>query len=159
MIINTDGWISDTTAIGFKLEIIRRVNANYVVVIKRGNEVDELINKLTGIVENPPIIIPSSPNARIRDRDDRKIRREMGYSKYLMPSRDLSINLREKPIINLPLYSGLTYDRSMLRLIRRSLNLPLYYVEQWGGNVAIAIGNTKEFHARSLGGVSVAVLP
>ncbi|BDR93290.1 Clp1/GlmU family protein [Vulcanisaeta souniana] len=157
VIINTDGWISDTTAIGFKLEIIRRVNANYVVVIKRGNEVDELINKLTGIVENP-IIIPSSPNARIRDRDDRKIRREMGYSKYLMPSRDLSINLREKPIINLPLYSGLTYDRSMLRLIRRSLNLPLYYVEQWG-NVAIAIGNTKEFHARSLGGVSVAVLP
>jgi Predicted GTPase or GTP-binding protein len=103
------------------------------------------------------IVLPSPPNARVRDRDDRKIRREMGYSKYIMPPRDLTINLRDKPIINLPLFKGLTYDRSMLNLIRRVLG-PTMYIEQWG-DVAVAIGNVKEFHMKMLSNVNIAVLP
>ena len=157
IVINTDGWISESTAVKFKLEMISHVNANYVIVIKRGDEVNDLLKELTSIAKNI-IILPSPSNARIRDRDDRKIRREMGYSKYLMPSRELSINLREKPIANLPLFNGLRYDNYITRLIRKSLNVSIYYIEQWGG-VAVAVGNVKEFQIRNLGDVNIAILP
>ncbi|ADY02314.1 GTPase or GTP-binding protein K06947 [Vulcanisaeta moutnovskia 768-28] len=157
IVINTDGWVSDSTAIKFKLEIVKRANASHIIVIKRNDEVDELLKELSSLARNV-IVIPSPPNARIRDRDDRKIRREMGYSKYLMPSRELSINLRERPIINLPLFNGLKYDNYIISLIRRSLNLPIHYIEQWG-NAAVAIGNVKEFQVRNLGDVNIAILP
>ncbi|GAB6947024.1 Clp1/GlmU family protein [Vulcanisaeta sp. JCM 16161] len=157
VVINTDGWISDPAAVKFKLEMIKHVSANYVIVIRRGDEVNELLKGLASITINT-IVLPSPSNARIRDRDDRRIRREMGYSKYLMPSRELSINLREKPIVNLPLFNGLRYDNYITRLIRRSLNVPIHYIEQWGG-VAVAIGDVKEFQVKNLGDVSIAILP
>jgi polynucleotide 5'-hydroxyl-kinase GRC3/NOL9 len=157
IVINTDGWVSDSIAIKFKLEMVKRANASRIIVIKRNDEVDGLLKELSSLARNV-IVIPSPPNARIRDRDDRKIRREMGYSKYLMPSRELSINLRERPIINLPLFNGLKYDNYIISLIRRSLNLPIHYIEQWG-NAAVAIGNVKEFQVRNLGDVNIAILP
>jgi len=156
VIINTDGWISGPDAIKFKLGLVDQVGANYAIVIKRENEANELLSKLSEW-GGKTIVLPSPPNARVRDRDDRKIRREMGYSKYIMPPRDLTINLRDKPIINLPLFRGLTYDRSMLNLIRRVLG-PTMYIEQWG-DVAVAIGNVKEFHMKTLSNVNIAVLP
>ena len=157
VVINTDGWVSESTAVKFKLEMIRRVGASHVIVIKRGDEVNDLLKELTSVVKNI-IVLPSPPNARVRDRDDRKIRREMGYSKYLMPSRELSINLREKFIVNLPLFNGLRYDNYIIRLIRKSLNVSIHYIEQWG-NVAVAIGNVKEFQIKSLGDVNIVILP
>ncbi len=84
IVINTDGWVSEPDAVKFKLEMIRRANISHAIVIRRGDEVNELLKELTNAIKNT-IILPSPPNARIRDRDDRKIRREMGYSKYLMP--------------------------------------------------------------------------
>ncbi len=157
VVINTDGWVSGPDAVKFKVELIRRVAANRIVVIRRGDEVNELLRGLRGVIDDV-IVLPSPPNARIRDRDDRKIRREMGYSKYIMPSRELSINLRERPIANLPLFNGLRYDNYVTRLIRRSLNMPIHYIEQWGG-VAIAIGSVKEFQTKSIGDVIIAILP
>ncbi|ADN50676.1 Clp1/GlmU family protein [Vulcanisaeta distributa] len=157
IVINTDGWVSEPDAVKFKLEMIRRANISHAIVIRRGDEVNELLKELTNAIKNT-IILPSPPNARIRDRDDRKIRREMGYSKYLMPSRELSISLREKPIVNLPLFNGLRYDSYITKLIQRSLNISIHYVEQWGG-VAVAIGNVKEFQVKNLGDVSIAILP
>ncbi|MGC9152123.1 MAG: Clp1/GlmU family protein [Vulcanisaeta sp.] len=157
VIINTDGWVSEPPAVSFKLEMVRRVRADYIIVIKREREVEDLISKLVDAYGNHVIILPAPPNAKIRDRDDRKIRREMGYSKYLMPSRDLSISIVEKPIVNLPLFRGIRYDKYMLSLIRKNIG-PITYVEQWG-NVAVAIGNVNEFQIRNLGNVSVAILP
>ncbi|WP_054856589.1 Clp1/GlmU family protein [Vulcanisaeta sp. JCM 16159] len=157
VVINTDGWISEENAIKFKLELTRRTGANHVVVIKRGDESTDLLKELMKIAVNV-ITIPSPPNARVRDRDDRKIRREMGYSKYLMPSRELNVNLREKPIVNLPLFNGLRYDNYITRLIRRSLNMAIHYIEQWRG-AAVAIGNVKDFQIRNIGGVNIAILP
>ena len=158
IIINTDGWISGPEAVKFKHELVRRVNARYAIVIQRENEARELLNKLsTDKWGGEVITLPSPPNIKVRDRDDRKIRREMGYSKYIMPPRDLVINLREKPIINLPLFRGLTYDKSLLNLAKKILG-PITYIEQWG-NIAIAIGNTKEFQIRTVGSVDVAILP
>ncbi|WP_460173050.1 Clp1/GlmU family protein [Vulcanisaeta sp. JCM 14467] len=157
VVINTDGWVSEPTAVRFKLEMVKRVGADYAIVIRRGDEINDLLKELMSTARNT-IVLPSPPNARVRDRDDRKIRREMGYSKYLMPSRELTINLREKPIVNLPLFNGLKYDNYIMRLIRKSLNVSIHYIEQWGG-VAVAIGNVKDFQIRSIGGVSVAILP
>ncbi|WP_054849119.1 Clp1/GlmU family protein [Vulcanisaeta sp. JCM 14467] len=118
VVINTDGWVSEPTAVRFKLEMVKRVGADYAIVIRRGDEINDLLKELMSTARNT-IVLPSPPNARVRDRDDRKIRREMGYSKYLMPSRELTINLREKPIVNLPLFNGLKYDNYIMRLIRK----------------------------------------
>jgi polynucleotide 5'-hydroxyl-kinase GRC3/NOL9 len=156
VVVNTDGWVSGFEALKFKLELVKRLNANYVIVIRREDEASELIRGL-GDLRKDVVVLPSPPNARLRDRDDRKIRREMGYSKYIMPSRDLSINLREKPIINLPLFRGLTYNGHLLSLIRRCLG-PVMYLEQWGG-VAVAIGSFKDSQVKGFGNVAVVPLP
>ncbi len=158
IVVNTDGWVSEEEAVKFKVELVRRVNADRVIVIKRDVEVDELIKALRGeFGEDRVIVAPSPPNTKIRDRVDRRIKREMGYSRYVMPTRDLSINLREKPIINLPLFRGIMYDREMLRLLRKSLG-PISYVEQVN-NVVFAISSSNEFQVKSIGGITVVILP
>ncbi len=62
--------------------------------------------------------------------------------------------------MNLPLFNGLRYDNYITKLIQRSLNISIHYIEQWGGGgVAVAIGNVKEFQIKNLGDVSIAILP
>ncbi len=62
--------------------------------------------------------------------------------------------------MNLPLFNGLRYDSYITKLIQRSLNISIHYIEQWGGGgVAVAIGNVKEFQVKNLGDVSIAILP
>ncbi|WP_069806886.1 Clp1/GlmU family protein [Vulcanisaeta thermophila] len=156
VVINTDGWVSGEDAINYKLELIRSVGATHVIILRRNNETDELIERVRGEFKNV-YVLPSPPNARIRDREDRKIRREMGYGRYIMPPRELSLSLRRTPIVNMPILHGSIYDNNMLRIIRKSLG-PISYMEQWGG-VAIAVGHVKEAQFRNIGGVTVLLLP
>lgn len=156
VIVNTDGWVSDHDAINYKLELIRNVGATHVIILRKNSETEEMIRKINEEF-NRVYVLPSPPNVKVRDREDRKIRREMGYGKYIMPPRELSLDLRKTPIINLPLFHGLIYNKELLRIARRNLG-PISYMEQWGG-AAIAVGYVKEAQFKNIGGVAVLLLP
>lgn len=156
VVINTDGWVNGGDAIDYKLNLIRSVGATHVIILRKDSETDELINRVSGVFGNV-YILPSPPNIKVRDREDRRIRREMGYGKYIMPSRELTLDIRRIPIINMPFFHGTVYDKELLRIARKNLG-PITYMEQWG-SAAIAVGHVKEAQFRNVGGVTVLLLP
>jgi polynucleotide 5'-hydroxyl-kinase GRC3/NOL9 len=155
IVINTDGWVSGEGAVDYKCSLVRDLRPNYVIVLRRGDEVDELIKRLSG--ENL-LVLPALPTARVRSREDRRIHREMGYGKYLWPGRDLVIDLRRKPIVNLPLYRGVGLGEEMRRMLASLLGARVNYAEQFG-RLVVAVGSFKGFHMRLMGWGSVAELP
>jgi len=80
LVINTDGWIEGEEAIEYKTGLIEAVKPNFVVCIQRENELEQLAKK----VKEARVLFVDSPDAvRKRDREKRKILRELGYKKHL----------------------------------------------------------------------------
>ncbi len=159
VVINTDGWVSTKEAIKYKYSLIEKLNPNYIIVIKREDEVDNLISNLNEKFSDRLLILPAPQATRTRTREDRKIHREMGYGRYLMPTRELSINLEKTPITNIPICSGVQLSDELKRLISKFVKSSIKYAEQIGESV-IVVSDVKENQIINMpGGGEVIVLP
>ncbi|NPB00024.1 MAG: GTPase [Crenarchaeota archaeon] len=146
VVINTDGWVSTDKAVEYKLKLVEVLQPRNIIVIRRGDEVDQLVKNLREkYPSNPPSIVelPAPPAARIRTKEDRRIHREMGYGKYLTPPRDITLDLRKTPIVNFPICSGMPANQDLLNLIRRFIRHPIIYCELAEGFM-IAISSQQE---------------
>jgi polynucleotide 5'-kinase involved in rRNA processing len=86
--VNTDGWIGDPAALRFKDELIRAVQADLVLGLGEGKEVDSLLN----VVSSTSIRLSSSKYARTRSKEERKRAREAGYRRFLLGASPVSVN-------------------------------------------------------------------
>ncbi len=146
VVINTDGWVSTDKAIEYKLKLVETLQPRNIVIIKRSDEVEQLVKSLRErYPRNPPTIVelPAPPAARIRTKEDRRIHREMGYGKYLTPPRDITLDLRKTPIVNFPICSGMPANQDLLNLIRRFIKHPITYCELAEGFM-IAISSQQD---------------
>jgi polynucleotide 5'-hydroxyl-kinase GRC3/NOL9 len=155
-IINTDGWITEATAIQYKLSMLSKLSPDYVVIIQKGEE-EELVNQVKKNGFNP--ILLNAPPLAIKTREDRRLHREMGYGKYLMPAKSATINLSEKPILNLPLSGGVPFDANIRSLASKYLKMPIVYGEQFGKKAIMLSPAVKELVVKAMPGVEVAILP
>ncbi len=158
VIINTDGWISTDDAVKYKLSLIKRTGTSIALVIKRGDEADKLVSALSEHQVNH-IVLPAPPNTRARTRADRRIHREMSYGRYLMPVRELSIDLKSVPIANLPICTGAALSDHVLQLLKRLVGSEIVHGEQIRDK-AIVVCNSKDYRViNAPGGIKIAVLP
>jgi len=85
LVINTDGWVEGEDAVKYKVQLAEKAAPDMVVGIQRA---DGLTPILTVLKETMRIIAVDSPLAiRKRNREKRKILRELGYKKYLKNAR------------------------------------------------------------------------
>ena len=158
VIVNTDGWVATDEAVRYKISLISKINPDNVIVIKRGEEVEKLISTLNESGYKP-LILPAPPAARTRTRQDRKIHREMGYGKYLTPTREVSINLEKTPIINIPICTGIRLKSDLKNLLRKFIKSEILYSEQIEDKI-VAICNIEEPQVIEIsGGGLVIALP
>lgn len=155
IVVNTDGWVNGEGAVEYKYYLVEELRPSYVIIIRRSDEVDPLISKLSG---RNLVVLQSLPAARVRSREDRKIHREMGYGKYLWPSRDLLLDLSRVPMVNLPIGGGIRLDINMRRLLSATMNARITYAEQFG-KLVMVIGEFKEFRVRSTSWGNIVELP
>ena len=84
LIVNTDGWVEGEDATKYKIELWKTVSPSVVVGIRQQ---DELAQILTALKEAKVLSIDSPRLAQRRNREKRKILRELSYKKYLKQAK------------------------------------------------------------------------
>jgi polynucleotide 5'-hydroxyl-kinase GRC3/NOL9 len=124
LIINTDGWVEGEDAIKYKVSLARQVKPDIIIGIQEKNELTFLLGALTEThrqsVESPSML-------RKRDREERKLMRELGYKKYLRRAQAESFPLRWVKFDSVTFGMGAPPSREMCRKIEGELQAqPLY---------------------------------
>jgi len=140
LIVNTDGWVEDEDAVRYKLALAKRIKPNVLVGIQEQSELTFLMGALAEIQS---ISIESSPAVRKRDREERKILRELGYKKYLKGAAVQSFLLSWIKISGVPFGSGSPPSRSRLdKIVEQIGTIPLY-CEESSNTIFIALSREQ----------------
>jgi polynucleotide 5'-hydroxyl-kinase GRC3/NOL9 len=90
LVINTDGWVEGEEAAAYKVRLAEKVGAGAVVGMQRSNELTPILDSLHDIkvlaIDYPQLIQP-------RNREKRKLLRELSYKKYLKGAKTQSFSL------------------------------------------------------------------
>ncbi len=84
LIVNTDGWVDGEDAAKYKIELWKTISPSVVVGIRQE---DELTPILTALKEANFLSIDSPRLVQRRNREKRKILRELSYKKYLKQAK------------------------------------------------------------------------
>jgi polynucleotide 5'-hydroxyl-kinase GRC3/NOL9 len=153
VIVNTDGWVLDKSAVLYKRALIDRIKPNLIVAIQVEGELAPILDGYSNVV-----VVPPPPHARARSREDRKAHREMGYGRFIFPPVELVIHLNKTPLCNLPMFGGIEISDELKRMLGRALGVPILKAFQYKDRV-YAIVNSDSFAVRKIGGFKVACLP
>lgn len=127
LIINTDGWVEGEDAIKYKIELAESVAPNIVVGIQRENELNLVLSALK---DTKSITVDSPLVTRKRDREKRKILRQLSYKKYLKGAKVQSFPLGWIRVEGALLSSGKPPIRERIEKVEELLGTsPLYYEE------------------------------
>jgi polynucleotide 5'-kinase involved in rRNA processing len=88
VLVNTDGWVADSTARRFKENLLHEIQPDLVLGLSREGEIDPLLD----IIQFASLRLATSRYARTRSKDERKSAREAGYRRFLAGSSLARIN-------------------------------------------------------------------
>jgi polynucleotide 5'-hydroxyl-kinase GRC3/NOL9 len=140
LIINTDGWIEGEDAIRYKVALVRETKPQIVVGIQEQSELTFLLGALT---ETHNIAIESSSAVRKRDREERKLLRELGYKKYLKGAAIQSFPLSWIRISGVPFGVGQPPSRNHMSKIVEQIGTTPIYTEETPSLVFIALSKEQ----------------
>jgi len=126
LIVNTDGWIEGEDAVRYKVALAKQIKPDLVIGIQEKSELTFLLGAL---IETQNLAVESPPAVRKRDREERKLLRELGYKKYLKGARSESFPLRWVRVAGVAFGTGAFPSRERLRKIEELLGAPLYCEE------------------------------
>jgi len=136
LIINTDGWIDGEDAVRYKVALTKQIKPNLLVGIQEQSELTFLLGALT---ETQNLVVESSPAVRKRDREERKLLRELGYKKYLKGARAESFPLRWVRVAGVAFGTGVPPSRERMKSIEDLLRASPLYCEEMPSFVFIAL--------------------
>ncbi len=140
LIVNTDGWVEGEDAVLYKLALAKRIKPSMLIGIQEQSELTFLMGALTEIQS---IAVESSPAVRKRDREERKLLRELGYKKYLKGAAVQSFPLGWIRISGVPFGSGVPPSKShMEKIVEQIGTIPLY-CEETPNSIFIALSNEQ----------------
>jgi len=140
IIVNTDGWIEGEDAASYKLRLVDSLKPDVVVGIQQN---DELLHILSGI-GNAKVYIVDSPSAiKKRDREKRKILRELSYKKYLRGGKVQSFLINWINLEGTLLGKGIQPSREKMRQIENFLGVKPWYCEETQKTLLIVLGKGK----------------
>jgi len=140
LIINTDGWIEGEDAARYKVTLAKQIKPNMVVGIQEQKELTFLLGALT---ETQNLTIESPPAVRKRDREERKLLRELGYKKYLKGAAIESFPLGWIRISGIPLGTGMPPSRRRMDKIVEQLGTTPIYCEETSDSVFTALSKQQ----------------
>jgi len=136
LVINTDGWVEGEDAAKYKIRLTEGVSPNVVVGIRRG---DELTPILTALKETKILAIDSPQVVHRRNREKRKILRELSYKKYLKQAKVQSFALNWIKVEGAPIGTGKPLTSEQMKEIRNLLGTTPFYSEETPATVFIVL--------------------
>jgi len=127
VVINTDGWIEDEEATEYKIQLIEHVAPSAVVGILQENRLEQIMQRLTGVMS----FVADSPQlVQSRNREKRKILRELSYKKYMKGAKMLSLSFGWIKVTGSLLGSGVPLYHSRLATLIDLLEVRPIYSEE-----------------------------
>jgi len=136
LVVNTDGWVEGEDAVRYKLALAKRVKPGIVIGIQEQNELTFLLGALT---ETQNIAVEPSSALRKRDREERKLLRELGYKKYLKGAAVQSFPLSWIGISGVPFGSGAPTSQDHMSKIVEHIGTTPIYSEETANSIFIAL--------------------
>ncbi len=140
LVINTDGWTEGDAAIECKQALVRQTKPDIVVGIQEQNELDVILNALS---ETQNITIETPKFARKRDREERKLLRELGYKKYLKGASLKSFHLNWIKILGAPLGAGSTPSKEHSSRIAEILKTTPIHCEETSSSIFLVLSGKQ----------------
>jgi polynucleotide 5'-hydroxyl-kinase GRC3/NOL9 len=140
VIVNTDGWVEGEDAVRYKLALAKRIKPSMLVGIQEQSELTFLLGALPEIQS---VAIESSSATRKRDREERKLLRELGYKKYLKDAVIQSFPLNWVEISGVPFGSGTPPSRSRMDKIVEQIGTYPLYCEESPNTIFIALSKEQ----------------
>jgi len=135
LIINTDGWVDGEEATAYKIKLIEKIAPDAVVGIQRENELLPIL----GALKERKIFSVNSPSViRARDREKRKILRELGYKKYLKGAKIQSFPLNWINVES-AFFKPKNHPPESIEKIRALLGINPAYFEETLSNVLLVL--------------------
>ncbi|MCX8168728.1 MAG: Clp1/GlmU family protein [Candidatus Methanomethylicia archaeon] len=122
LLINTTGWISNG-GVKFKIEKINLIKPNIIIGIQRENELEPIFQSISNNFK--VYRIPPSQMVRARDRYDRKMIRQMNYSKWFSDATNKKINIHDVTIFEPNIFNGVYVDSENLCYLSKIVNVDL----------------------------------
>ncbi len=142
LMVNTDGWVEGEDAAKYKLALTEHVNPDIVVGIQQQ---DELTNILSNI-KTETITVETPQAIKQRDREKRKVLRELGYKKYLKGAKVLTFPLSWMRIEGVPLGTGVSPGKLQMRKIQDLLGLSPLHSEETSTTILLVLGTQQWVH-------------
>jgi polynucleotide 5'-hydroxyl-kinase GRC3/NOL9 len=127
LIVNTDGWVDGEDAAKYKIQLTKTVSPSVVVGIRQE---DELTPILTALKEANFLSIDSPRLVQRRNREKRKILRELSYKKYLKQAKVQSFALNWVKVEDSLLGAGSPLAPRRMEKIRNLLGARPIYSEE-----------------------------
>jgi len=140
LVINTDGWVNGEDAAEYKLQLTKNVNPDIVVGIQQG---EELAPILTALKNTKVLKVDSSQAVRRRDREKRKILRELGYKKYLKGAKVQSFLLNWIKVERVQFETGTPLTEGRIEKVRDWLGTSPVYGEETANAVLVVLKRNK----------------
>jgi len=140
LIVNTDGWIDGEDAIRYKVTLAKQIKPDVVVAIQEKNELTFLLGAL---IETKNLAIESSSAVRKRDREERKLLRELGYKKYLKGAAVESFPLSWIRISGVTFGTGAKPSREHMNKIAEHLGTIPIYCEETPNSVFMVLSKEQ----------------
>jgi len=135
LIVNTDGWVEGEEAAAYKIELIEKVAPDIVVGLQHKNELSPIL----GALKERKVFSVDSPSViRARDREKRRILRELSYKKYLKDAKIQSFPLNWINVEN-AFFKTKNHPTESLRKIRALLGTNLAYLEETPDSVFLVL--------------------
>lgn len=127
LVINTDGWIEGEEASAYKVRLAKTVGCSAVVGMKQENELKPILDSLDAakvmVLDSPQLIQP-------RNREKRKLLRELSYKKYLKGAKMQSLSLSWIKVEDSVLGAGAPLHRNRLAKLSNMLKTRPVYSEE-----------------------------
>ena len=127
LIINTDGWVDGEDAAKYKIQLTKTVFPSVVVGIRQEDELNPI---LTALKETKILAIDSPQLVQRRNREKRKILRELSYKKYLKQAKVQSFALNWVKVEGSLLGAGSPLTPEHMEKIRNLLGTNPIYSEE-----------------------------
>ncbi|MDH5623601.1 MAG: Clp1/GlmU family protein [Candidatus Bathyarchaeota archaeon] len=127
LIVNTDGWVDGEEAVKYKIQLTKTVSPSVIVGIRQE---DELTPILTALKEAKVLSIDSPQLVQRRNREKRKILRELSYKKYLKQAKVQSFALNWVKVEDSLLGAGGPLAPERMEKIRNLLGKRPIYSEE-----------------------------
>jgi polynucleotide 5'-hydroxyl-kinase GRC3/NOL9 len=149
IIVNTDGWFGDFTAIQYKLQLIKNLKPDSIVLM--GSEsCNYLIDVLNKFSSSKTYCVPTPRIVRKRDRDDRRHLRKVNYMNYFQKAKRRCFKLSEVALLNSCLFNG-AQDQQLQEKMQKELGVPILMLSRYNDATIIAVSDDIKIERIGLG--------